>query len=256
MISLKKINSLTNLDVKFAIKLQQKKYRYLHKMFLVQGWKEVELASQAGLLLKVFTLEDQVTKINAIKSDINIVSEQILNKISPLNAKAKVIGIASMSFAKNMDYFFKSKQLVLLDNVQDPGNLGTIIRLCNSFGFDLVYSGVDLYNPKVVSAAKGALFFINIFRVNDLEEFFIQKKYEQKIVGAIVDQNASFLHNFKVENEQKYALVFGNEGNGISQSIQQYLDLKLFIKINFESLNIATAVAIFANHFVNKTEKR
>lgn len=256
MISLKKINSLANLEVKFAIKLQEKKYRYLHKMFLVQGWKEIELASQSNLLLKVFVLEADVEKVNKMNVEINVVSESVLNKISPLNVKSKIVGIASMPFLKNLNYFLKSEKLVLLDNIQDPGNLGTIIRLCRSFGFDLVYSGVDLYNSKVISATKGSIFFTNILRLNNLKEFFIQKKHEQKIIGAIVDLNASFLHNFKVKNEQKYALVFGNEGNGISKEIQKYLDSKLFIKIDFESLNIATAVAIFANHFVNITEKR
>ncbi|VEU66221.1 tRNA/rRNA methyltransferase [Mesomycoplasma conjunctivae] len=252
---MKEISSLNNPIIKKAYKLQHKKYRQEYKLFLVENWKEIEIAYQNSMIEWLFLTKELLHLVANWKVDIYLVSNSILEKISQHKSAAKIIAICKIPESKPLSYFYQSKRLVLIENIQDPGNLGTIIRSSQAFNFDIVYSGVDLFNSKVISAAKGSLFNVNILKLNNLVDFFVEKKYQQKIVGTVVDKSAILLENFLAKCDQKYAIVLGNEGQGLSKFIKKYLDYSVYVKIEFESLNIAICHAIFCNHFTNNCKK-
>ena len=141
----------------------------------------------------------------------------------------------------------KIKDKVLcLDNIQDPGNLGTIIRSAVAFNFDTIIlnnESVDLYNDKVIRACEGMIFNINIIRCNLKEKLDQLKKDNYKIIGTSVKNN-NLLKN--IETGNKFAIVLGNEGKGISKEIDELCDDYIYIKMNdkCESLNVAVASSI------------
>ena len=142
---------------------------------------------------------------------------------------------------------------MILNKINDPGNLGTIIRTANSFNIkNIIVEGVDIYNPKVIRATQGAIFNMNIFNVNDLKKEILElKKQNYKIVGSLLDKNSIDYRNLKLDKE-KFALVLGNEANGIEKNIIELLDYKVYIPIEFDSLNVAIAAAILMAKYYDK----
>lgn len=226
------ITSLKNEKIKEAAKLLEKKYRDKTSTFLVEGFHLVEEARHASLLIEVFTCDEKVEG--------TLVSRDIIKKLSSTETPQPIIGVVKKPSAKEL-----GNRVLILDNVQDPGNVGTLIRTAIAFGFDsIVVKGVDIFSPKVIRASQGGIFKLNIIQTDDVKKFFLAT---HKIFGAILDKNAK-LYN-EVASPEKLMLVLGNEGQGISEEVIKSLDEKIYIPINFESLNVAVAGGILMNEY-------
>ena len=241
---------LSKNQIKFITSLHQKKYRDEHKLFIAEGLKTVmELIDSSLLLHELFTTEP--LNCNAKQT---IISENELKKISTLKTPNKVLAVFRIPESKPIE----SNGLILaLDDVRDPGNLGTIIRLCDWFGIkDLLCSktSADCFNPKVIQSTMGSIVRVNISYV-DLIGFLGKTKLPK--FGTFMDgQN---VYNIKLPIAG--ILIMGNEANGISKEIENLVDSRIAIPRfgnlqQTESLNVATATAIFLSEFKrNFTEK-
>lgn len=233
------IESLDNKKIKELRKLKDKKYRDKEKKYLVEGIHLVLEAYKKGDLLEIILGENEDVDILVSKV---YVSNQILKSLSSLETPYMVIGVCKYP---NEDLELGDK-LLILDGVQDPGNLGTIIRSSVAFNISTVVLGnncVDLYNSKVIRACQGMNFHINIIR-RDLKDFITNiKKEDYYILGTNVNDGSDLK---SISNLSKYAIIMGNEGNGVSKEIQDMCDRNIYIKMNdkCESLNVAVATSI------------
>jgi TrmH family RNA methyltransferase len=235
---------LSKNQIKLITSLKQKKYRQLHGFFVVEGVKAIK-----ELLGSTFELHEIYTTITFnidAKNEI-IISETDLKRISFLTTPNKALAVFKMPKPKDID----GNQLILaLDDIRDPGNLGTIIRLCDWFGVkDLVCSEatVDCFNPKVIQATMGSITRVNISYVN-LEQFIEDSSLP--IFGAFMEGESVY----STKLPDKGILVMGNEANGISEEIEAVITEKISIPRfgdtqTTESLNVATATAIFLSEF-------
>ena len=230
-------------QLKFIKNLQQKKYRNQHGMFVVEGIKSVKELLESHI--KVFKIYSTNADLFALDDDrIELISEIELKKISSLKNPNKVLGIFRVPQSKEVDF---QDWILALDDIRDPGNLGTIIRLCDWFGIqNLICSEntVDCYNPKVLQATMGSVARVNIVYTN-LEVFL--KNSKLPIFGTFMEGDPVY----DIELPESGILIMGNEANGISGIIETMVDSKISIpqfgNMATESLNVAAATAIFLN---------
>ena len=232
------ITSLDNKKVKDVVKLQSKKYRDLTNTFIVETEHLVEEANKCGIIKDLFLVEDEFVD----NDDNYFVSEEVMKKMSSMESPSRVLAVCKKSNSKEII----GDKILLLDGIQDPGNLGTIIRSSVAFGITTIILSpdtVDLYNPKVIRATEGMLFHINII-IMDLEEAIkIIKSRGIKVYGTNVVNGVEVT---SISDRDKYSLIVGNEGNGVKQNIQELSDVNLYIpmKDNVESLNVGVACSI------------
>jgi len=229
-------------QIKNITRLQQKKYRQQEGLFIAEGVKVInEFLNSTFKLVDLFT-----TKTFNVENE-TLITEAELKKISALktpNTALAVFKIPKLSL-------IESKGLIVaLDALRDPGNLGTIIRLCDWFGVKQLLCSketVDCFNPKVVQATMGSLTRVNVFYI-DLNHYLEETK--QTVFGAFMDGENVYASNLPTEG----ILVLGNEANGINQSIEKHVNKRISIP-RFgdlqatESLNVATAGAILLSEF-------
>ena len=231
------IESVNNEQIKEIRKLKDKKYRDESNLFLVEGDHLVKEAYKSGKLVKLILTED----IYDFDVEKLLVSDKVLQSISELN-NTSVIGVCK-KVSTGLDL---TKNIVILDGVQDPGNLGTIIRSCTAFNVDnlvLSLDTVDLYNSKVIRSTQGMIFNMNIIREDICDVINMLKENEYKIYGTNVVNGIDIKD---VKKNEKYAIIMGNEGNGISKDISSLVDKNIYIKMNekCESLNVAVSASI------------
>ena len=232
------IKSLNNKRIKELSKLLIKKYRDNEDKFLVEGEHLVEEAQKAGLLLEVIKCEDCDLEYDV---DTTLVTYEVLKKLTNSKNPQKVVGVVKkLSNSKIGD------RIIVLDNLQDPGNLGTIIRSSVAFNMDTIVlseATVDLYNDKVVRSSEGMMFHINIVKrnIDKLIDELHEKGYI--ILGTKVDGGTEIND---IQKNLKYAIVVGNEGAGVRKSILDKCDKYLYIPMNSqcESLNVGVATSI------------
>lgn len=235
------ITSCDNEKVKKYLKLKDKKYRDLYKEFLVEGEHLVIEAYRSNLLEEILIEQDEVTILDV---PITYVSKEILSKLSSLETPTHIIGVCKKK-EENHDL---GNKLLLLDRVQDPGNLGTIIRSSKAFGVDTVVLGngcVDLYNEKVIRSTQGIGFHMNIVN-RDLKELILDlKEKEIPVYGTKVEYGTD-IRTLKKRDKERYALIMGNEGRGVDSDILDMCDKFIYIELNHEveSLNVAIAASI------------
>ena len=232
------ITSLDNLKVKKYVKLKNKKYRDSEKMYLVETNHLVEEALNHQVLVDLLVLENEQVSYNF---NYTYVTKEIMKKLSNLETIPKVIGVVKMLEPSNN----LGNSILLLDDIQDPGNLGTIIRssvACNVSTIVLGLNCVDLYNEKVIRSTQGMLFKINIMRA-DLKEIIANLKKDNYLILGTNVKDGVDVKNIKVN---KYALIMGNEGKGVKEEILTLCDKNLYIKMNnnCESLNVSVATSI------------
>ena len=235
---------LSKSQIKLITQLKQKKYRQQHGFFVVEGVKTIrELLKSHLELYKLYTTES----FNIDAKDEVLISEPDLKRISFLRTPNKALAVFKIPVSKSIDH---SGLIVALDAVRDPGNLGTIIRMCDWFGVkELVCSKetVDCFNPKVVQATMGSITRVNISYV-DLLPFLEQ--HESPVFGAFMDGK----NVYKATLPEQGVLVMGNEANGVSKDVEAVITEKIAIP-RFgdlqatESLNVATATAILLSEF-------
>ncbi|MCL6294167.1 TrmH family RNA methyltransferase [Jejuia spongiicola] len=235
---------LSKSQIKLITSLKQKKYRLQHGFFVVEGTKTIKELLQSKLTLQaLYTTET----FNIDAKDEILISKADLKRISFLTTPNKALAVFKIPKPKPINL---NGMIVALDAIRDPGNLGTIIRLCDWFGIkDLLCSKetVDCFNPKVIQATMGSITRVNISYV-DLAAFL--SKAEPPVFGAFMEGETVY----KKQLPNSGILVMGNEANGISKQVEATIDEKISIP-RFgdlqatESLNVATATAILLSEF-------
>ena len=237
---------LSKNQIKLIRSLKQKKYRLQHQLFIVEGKKAIlEFLNSKLELNQLFTTTLEFDVSDVLQTTI---TPKELNTISFLKTPNVALAVFKISKPKPIDF---SNLIVALDDVRDPGNLGTIIRLCDWFGVkDLVCNTetVDSYNPKVIQATMGSITRVNVSYL-DLESFLSAQKGTQKF-GAFM--NGETVYNLKLPNSG--ILVLGNEANGISKEVESQITDRISIPRfgniqEAESLNVANATAILLSEF-------
>lgn len=234
------ITSLNNDKIKEYIKLKERKNRKKNGEFLIEGRHLVLEACKKGIVKEIILVENAsfMTDVPTI-----YVSSDVMNKLSDMESSSDVMALCSL-----LDNEMYGERFVLLDDIQDPGNLGTIIRSALAFNVDTIVlspNTVDLYNSKVIRATQGMMFHINIV-IKDLKEVIEDLKSKKiPVYGTKVDGGMD-VKNLSYRDHNKYALVMGNEGNGVSDEILNMCDEFLYIKMNpkVESLNVGVATGI------------
>ncbi|APY07911.1 RNA methyltransferase [Winogradskyella sp. J14-2] len=240
---------VTKQEIKVIKSLSQKKYRQQLELFTVEGVKGIEEFLNSNIKLSKLYTTKQI--FSAPKNQIIEISGNELRKISAL--KNPNTALAVFEIPKPVEVEDKGL-IVALDDVRDPGNLGTIIRLCDWYGVkNMVCSNstVDCYNPKVVQATMGSLTRVNI-TYTELSKFIQNRKVS--VFGTYM--NGESIYNAHLPNEA--LIVFGNEANGISETINSIIDKKITIPQfgigkDTESLNVANAAAIVLSEFRRRT---
>ena len=233
-------------QIKLISSLHQKKQRIAHQLFIAEGIKGVQELIDAHFELDHLytTQHDFETVSNSLKT---LVSEADLKKISALATPNTCLAVFKMPKEKQIT---TSGLIVALDAVRDPGNLGTILRLCDWFGIHQIICSketVDIYNPKVVQATMGSIARVNVSYV-DLNDFI--RTTSLPVFGTFMNGN----NIYKASLPQEGVIVMGNEANGISSELDEIIKNRLTIPRfgtiqKTESLNVATATAIVLSEF-------
>lgn len=234
---------LVKSQLKLIRSLQQKKYRNQHGLFFVEGKKTVqELLASDLKPYKIFCVDTET--FDEAADIVEKVASAELKQMSCLKNPPGVLGVFYFKQNTTIDF---SDWIVVLDDVRDPGNLGTIIRMCDWFGISQIVCSnntVDCYNPKVLQATMGSIARVNISYI-ELNSFL--QDTDMLIYGAFMDGTSVY----KTKLPKKGILVMGNEANGISKEvsdlISQEISIPQFGGITAESLNVATATAILLN---------
>ena len=234
---IKVITSKENANVKFALSLKDNKNRKKSGKFLAEGKKALEMALANKQVEEVFTTEwlDINEGVNQF-----LVSEEIIKKLASTVSPEGVVFIAKMREFIGQDY----AKILYLDGINDPGNLGTLIRTALAFSYDAVITSdnsCSIYNEKVINSSKGSIFAIPVF-VDKLENY----KKDHQVIVATLDKDSINLDEVKVPD--RFVLVLGNESHGVKKETLQQADLKVIIPIkNIDSLNVAVAGGILMN---------
>lgn len=240
------ITSINNEYIKEISKLNEKKYRDKSNKYLIEGLHLVTEALKYDIIDTIIIREDFSYETN-IKHI--IVSNEVMKKISDNPSIPKIMAVVNKK-----ESTIKGNKILLLDRLQDPGNLGTIIRSAVAFNFDTIILSndtVDLYNSKVLRSTQGMLFNINILRQDLTSVINELKNNNYTIYGTKVDNGNDVKEINKIN---KFALIIGNEGTGISDNILKQCDKYLYIKMNnnCESLNAGVAASILMYEMGNK----
>ncbi|MCT4602032.1 MAG: RNA methyltransferase [Marinifilum sp.] len=250
---------LSKNQIKLISSLQKKKYRDSHQLFVAEGDKLVMDLLSSGLKAAYliftagwqnqYTIEAYSNIENKIESDINQIK-----KISNLKTPSQVVGVFRMPKIDIDQKEVANSLSIVLDDVQDPGNLGTIIRIADWFGIKHIFCSpntADLYNPKVIQATMGAIARIKLSYTPLKQLLTNYKNSDFPFYGTFLEGET--IYNTKLSN--KGFIIMGNEGKGISNEIKEMVSHKLFIP-NFpadqetsESLNVSVATAIICSEF-------
>jgi TrmH family RNA methyltransferase len=237
---------LSKNQIKLITSLHQKKQRFANQMFFAEGIKVIqELLESNFELVHLYTTLNNFEEISNDKK-INI-TEGDLKKISTLATPNSCLAVFKIPAEKKI---IESGLILALDSIRDPGNLGTILRLCDWFGITQLLCSketVDIYNPKVVQATMGSIARVNVNYI-DLESYIIQTKLP--VFGTFMEGSTIYKTNLPQEG----IIVMGNEANGISTEIENLIKNRLSIPRfgtlqKTESLNVATATAIILSEF-------
>ncbi|MCX6233414.1 MAG: RNA methyltransferase [Bacteroidetes bacterium] len=250
---------LSRNKIKYITSLRHAKYRNLHNEFIVEGTKVVlELLKSSWVVKEIFALDkwlhDHLGFIDEQSTSTIRVSEKELERISALNTPSEVIAICEIP-ERIPDKLVISGLVVVLDDIRDPGNLGTIIRTADWFGIKNIICSpqcVDLYNPKVVQATMGSLTRVNVYYA-DLGNFLKNLPSDLMVYGAALEGQS--IHEVSLSAEG--VIIIGNESTGLSGNVLPFITKKLYIPAydiynggpKAESLNAAIACSIILYEF-------
>ena len=242
---MKEIKSINNELIKSLNKLKDKKERLKQKKFIVEGYHLVNEAYKTGALLQVFTINSN----DNYNVESYLVNEDIIKKLSLTMNPQGIIGICEIENSNEMI----GNRYLILDNVNDPGNMGTLIRSSLGFNIDTIILStdcVDIYNDKVIRASQGAIFYQNIVICNLEHAIKKLKDNDVQIIGTSLKSSVNLR---SIKNKSKYAIILGNEANGIRQNILDMTDVNVKIEISekLESLNVAVAGSVIM-YYLNK----
>ena len=251
------MEKITKAQVKLVRSLQQKKYRDESGLFVAEGEKCVEELRKGFELVHLFCEGENTSRVE-------------IEQMSGLRTPQGVIGVFKKPTASHQSPITNSELVLALDGIQDPGNLGTIIRTCDWFGVHDIFCSqdtADCYNPKVVQATMGALARVRVHYVNLpawLQSQITNHKSQIKIYGTLLDGKNMYEVSKVVLTDATSlpnVIIMGNEGNGISQEVRRFITHTLFIPAYtdegkyketsdvVESLNVSIATAIVLAEF-------
>ena len=259
------ISSKDNEIIKNIRKLKEKKYRDLENSYIIEGIKLIKEAIVEKAKIKQIVMcenytdneeIDKETLYEIAKYNLIYVTEKVFNLITDVKTPQGIIAVIEKNNIKNtinqIDY--SQDIIIALDDLQDPGNLGTILRTVDSANLNQIIlskNSADSYNPKVVRSTMGAIFRINIIEVEDLQETLkeIQKNKFKVMVTALDADNSIYNVDYN-----KKVIVIGNEANGVSKEIQAMADEKVKIPMlgKTESLNASVASGIMIYEYVRR----
>ncbi len=250
-------------QIKFIHSLKQKKYREQHRCFVAEGSKLVlELTESYFSFRQIYAVEEWLRE-NPIIKDIPVeeVKPVEMERITGLSSPSPVLAVVEMP-SENLESTSWGENLTLiLDGIQDPGNLGTMIRIADWFGIaQLICSpgSVNLYNPKVVQATMGSITRVRV-NYTELPEFLASLEQKVPVYGMVLEGE----NLFHAETTANGFIVIGSEAHGISEAVSEFITHKLFIpyfpttrEYHAESLNAAAATGIVCAEFRRKQEVR
>lgn len=221
------ITSKDNSKIKYARSLYSIKNRKKHQQFVVEGRNLVDMAKNANCVDYVITTNENIQGL--------LVSEQVMKSITTTVNTVEVIAICNM-----VEITPKYEKVLVLDNIQDPGNLGTLIRSALAFNIDTIICSnntVDVFNEKVLRSSSGAIFYVSVIYCN-IEEYLMNSSNDS--IGTFIDGDNT------LPTLDKYNIVIGNEGHGISDNIKRYCNVKYRIEMDsrLDSLNAGVAGSI------------
>lgn len=255
------ITSKDNETIKHIRKLKEKKYRDEYGEYIVEGTKLINEAIAENLDVKTIIVCDncksetinqnsmyEIAKLNCIYAD-----EKVFNTITEVKSPQGILAVVGKKIKeKNIDY--NEDFIIILDDIQDPGNLGTILRTVDSAGLKQIIvskkSG-DVYNSKVIRSTMGAIFRVNVIESDDLVKTIKDlKKHKFTVISTALDTDQSI---YDVEYK-KTAIVIGNEANGVSKEVQDISDKKIKIPMlgKTESLNASVATGVVVYEYVRQ----
>ena len=244
-------------NTKLVRKLAQKKYRNELKLFVAEGLRLCEEVPPAqiefGFYTREFLFDERARRLVGRLKNLEEISAATMEKLSDTQTPQGILLIVRQKFS-TLEEVAAKKIIVALDGVQDPGNVGTILRTAAAFdcGLILLEGSAEIFNPKVVRSSMGAIFYLP-FAVIGREEF-LRAMSSREILAAAIDDSAEiyYRHDF---GKSSVAIVFGSEANGVSKEILDAAQ-KIFIPMNghAESLNVATSAAIIISEAVRQTK--
>jgi len=244
--------------IKFINSLRVKKYRFENGSFIAEGERLIEDIIDSSVHIKTLYHTPDWGKREANRFENILVSEDEMKKISGMNSPSKVLAIVSIPEYEISKINLSDSLTIALDGIQDPGNLGTIIRLADWFGIDTILCSndtTDAFSPKVIQSCMGAISRVKVISCNlpDILNNF-REEFNLPVYGAFMEGN----NIYSEELTSKGIIVMGNEGNGISPEVERRISRKIHIptfahdRTTVESLNVAMATAIVCSEFRRK----
>ena len=260
------ITSKDNENIKHIKKLKEKKYREEYKEFIIEGIKMIEEALEEKAKIKSIIICDDCKNQGSIPSslmyeiaklDCIYVSEKVFTSITDVVSPQGIMAILEKPENSEKQIDFKENNFLILDNIQDPGNMGTILRTADSLNLKQIIvskGSADIYNPKVVRSTMGAIFRVKVLEVEDLKQVIKElKKHKIKVYATDLKTEKSI---YDIDYS-KTAVVIGNEANGVSQEILEEATDRIKIPMigKTESLNAAVATSIILYEAFRSTGK-
>ncbi len=231
-----RITSINNQLIKDTTKLHQKKHRDKTGLFLVEGFHLYEEALKSGNIETIFTTDESIAGDNVVT-----VTQQVLEKLTQTKNPQPILTICKKIYNREL-----SDKILILEEVQDPGNLGTLMRSALAFGFNTIVldNTVDIYNDKVLRSTQGAIFNISIIESNTLD--FMENNRDYVYYGT--EMFGTDL--LTISKQNKVAIILGNEGSGLSKKVLEKTTQNITIKMQeTESLNVGVAGSIIMHYF-------
>jgi RNA methyltransferase, TrmH family len=246
---------LSKNKIKYLQSLSRKKERDATGLFIAEGEKLITELIQSGFKFEIIVArEDRMHTFSGIPCEKLIATDDEFKKISLLTTAPSVVAICRQRIDSLISDFIKNDLTIVLDNIQDPGNFGTIIRLASWFGIEQIIcseSTVDCYNPKVIQATMGAIAHVKVYYTY-LQDFLINSIKDGRVVYGTFMEGENI---YKTTLDENGIVVFGNEGKGISQEIMKLISRKISIpsfannQNSVESLNVSIAASIVCSEF-------
>ncbi len=256
------ISSKENQFIKHIKKLKDKKYRDINNEYLIEGIKLIKEAIQEKAKIKQIVICDECEKIEAIPKDLMYeiakheciyVTKKLFETLTNVVEPQGILAIIGKSDPKQ-EINYNEDIIVALDDIQDPGNLGTILRTVDSIGLTqiIISKGTaDVFNPKVIRSSMGAIFRVKVIESEDLKQTLLEiKKHKFELLVTSLQTKKS-VYDIKYK---KKIIVIGNEANGVSKEIQELSDYKIKIPMlgKTESLNASVATGIILYEYVRQ----
>lgn len=250
---IKRIESAQNSRVKQWKKLHTKKEREKTGLFLIEGRHLVEEALKYKTVVKEIIVREgeEFSAINIGEANVTEVTKEVMKLLTDTETPQGIIAVCEMPKPCKIELSSSPLRLLLIDNVQDPGNLGTMIRTSDAAGIDAVILGdgcVDLYNGKTIRSTQGSLFHIPIIKGNLTTWIDELTRENIKVFGTALDNARDYKE--VPSQQQRFALLVGNEGNGVNRELLKMTDENIYIPIfgEAESLNVSIATGILLYH--------